>query len=166
MSRSSSSVPSSAPSATGPYSAMPRLRLVTVEQVSAVAEGPTLSTPSEVRTELHRYFEFKDREHFVVLHLDGAHRVTTFEVVSVGILNATQVHPREVFKSAILANAAAIICAHNHPSGNLTPSAEDRRVFERLTAAGELLGIRLLDFVIVAGAEYWSAEEHGTWPPS
>jgi DNA repair protein RadC len=106
---------------------------------------------------LKAYLWCKDREHFVVLHLDGAHRVVSAEVVSVGVLSAALVHPREVFKSAILANSAAIICAHNHPSGDLEPSDEDRRTFEKLSAAAELMGIPLLDFLIVARDSHWSA---------
>jgi len=137
--------------------------LVTVEQVGVTAGGPTLSTPAQAREALANYFELKDREHFVVLHLDAAHQVTTAEVVSVGILNAALVHPREVFKSAILSNAAAIICAHNHPSGAPTPSDEDRATFKSLSSAGELLRIRLLDFLIVADSGYWAASDHPAW---
>jgi len=151
------------PFAVGPFSALPRVRLVAVEQFDRVAEGPPLRAPSEVRDALRSFFEFKDREMFVVLHLDASNRVTTAEVVTVGILNASLVHPREVFKAAILANAAAIICAHNHPSGELKPSEEDRRVFENLRAAGDLLRIRLLDFVIVGGNGYWSALNDPSW---
>jgi DNA repair protein RadC len=102
----------------------------------------------------------------VDLRLDGTHRVTTAEVVTVGTLNASLVHPREVFKAAILANAAAIICAHNHPSGDLTPSAEDRSVFDNLRKAGDILRIRLLDFVIVGGSGYWSALNDPSWHSS
>lgn len=149
--------------AVGRFSAIPRVRLVAVEQFDRVAEGPPLRAPSEVREALRSFFELKDRELFVVLHLDASHRVTTAEVVTVGILNASLVHPREVFKAAILANAAAIICAHNHPSGDLKPSAEDRSVFENLRAAGDILRIRLLDFVIVGGNGFWSAIDDPSW---
>jgi DNA repair protein RadC len=77
-------------------------------------------------------------------------------------LTASLVHPREVFKGAILANAACIICAHNHPSGQVVPSAEDRAVLERLKSAAELLGIPLLDFLIVSKDAYWASSEHGS----
>lgn len=89
------------------------------------------------------------REHFVVFYLDSASREVRRDVVSVGTLNESLVHPREVFESAIRENAAHIIVSHNHPSGNLEPSEEDRRITEKLAAAGDLLGIKLLDHVIV-----------------
>jgi DNA repair protein RadC len=134
----------------------PRIRLVTVEQRWTIAEAPRVSGPYEARDVLIPYFEGKDREHFVVLHLDSAHRPISVEVVSVGSLNQSIVHPREVFKGALLANAQAIIAAHNHPSGNLNPSDADRRAFDQLTSAGELLGIKVLDFLIVSGPRFRS----------
>lgn len=134
----------------------PRIRLVTVEQRWTIAEAPRVSGPYEARDVLIPYFEGKDREHFVVLHLDSAHRPLSAEVVSVGSLNQSIVHPREVFKGALLANAQAIIAAHNHPSGNLDPSDADRRAFDQLTSAGELLGIKVLDFLIVSGPRFRS----------
>jgi len=134
----------------------PRIRLVTVEQRWTIAEAPRVSGPYEARNVLIPYFEGKDREHFVVLHLDSAHRPISVEVVSVGSLNQSIVHPREVFKGALLANAQAIIAAHNHPSGNLDPSDADRRAFDQLTSAGELLGIKVLDFLIVSGPRFRS----------
>jgi DNA repair protein RadC len=134
----------------------PRIRLVTVEQRWTIAEAPRVSGPYEARDVLIPYFEGKDREHFVVLHLDSAHRPISVEVASVGSLNQSIVHPREVFKGALLANAQAIIAAHNHPSGNLDPSDADRRAFDQLTSAGELLGIKLLDFLIVSGPRFRS----------
>ena len=100
-----------------------------------------------------------DRECFVALLLDGKHRVTGFHIVSIGCLQGTPVHPREVFKAAIVSNAAAIIVLHNHPSGDPTPSREDREVTDRLKASGELLGIPLLDHVVIAADGYWSLVE-------
>ncbi|MBK7878911.1 MAG: JAB domain-containing protein [Planctomycetes bacterium] len=138
------------------HATSPRVRLVTVEQRWTIAEAPRVSGPYEARDVLIPYFEGKDREHFVVLHLDSAHRPLSVEVVSVGSLNQSIVHPREVFKGALLANAQAIIAAHNHPSGNLDPSDADRRAFDQLTSAGELLGIKLLDFLIVSGPRFRS----------
>ena len=95
------------------------------------------------------HFAPLDREHFVVLVLDGKNRVLGFNVVSVGSLTAALVHPREVFKAAILSNAAALILVHNHPSGDPTPSAEDRAITERLRQVGELVGIRVFDHVVI-----------------
>lgn len=97
-----------------------------------------------------------DRETFVVVLLDGKNQVLGFNVVSVGSLTAALVHPREVFKPAILANAAAIVLVHNHPSGDPEPSAEDRAITERLKQAGELVGIRILDHVVIGDGRFSS----------
>src|SRR5437870_10653344 len=104
-------------------------------------------------------FEPLDREQFVVVLLDGKNRVLGFNVVSTGSLTAALVHPREVFKPAMLANAAALILVHNHPSGDPEPSAEDRAITERLRHAGELLGIRILDHVVIGDGRFVSFAE-------
>jgi DNA repair protein RadC len=140
--------------------AIPRLR------ISVVREGRArYSEPLRVSSDVFRFLQGKarawDREHFLTLVLDGKNRVLGFEIVSVGTLTASLVHPREVFKAAILANAAAIIVAHNHPSGDPTPSAEDRAITQRLKDAGELLGIRLLDHVILGDPGYYSFADSG-----
>jgi DNA repair protein RadC len=90
------------------------------------------------------------REHFLVLLLNARHEVIGKETVSVGSLNASIVHPREVFKPAVLQSAASIVLVHNHPSGDPEPSEEDISITKRLVEAGELLGISVLDHVIVA----------------
>lgn len=106
-------------------------------------------------------FEQLDREMFVVLLLDGKNRALGFNTVSVGSLTAALVHPREVFKPAILANAASVVLVHNHPSGDPEPSQEDRAITERLKHAGDLLGIKVLDHVVIGDGTYWSfADEH------
>ncbi len=138
----------------------PRLRLVTIEQVGAIAEAYTVRAPQDAAEAVQALIGAKDREHFIVLHLDAAHRVVSAETVSIGTVSSAFVHPREVFKAAILSNASAIICAHNHPSGNLVPSMLDRDIFDRLTEAGKLLGIPLIDFLIVSSNDSWSASEH------
>jgi len=93
----------------------------------------------------------------VVLLLSQKNRVIGIHTVSIGSLTASVVQPRETFKAAILANAAAIICGHNHPSGDCQPSKEDRAITQRLKEAGALLGIHLLDHVIVGGdGKYFS----------
>lgn len=137
-----------------------RLRLVRVEQEAHVGEKVPIYGPKDVAGLVGLLLEHADREHFIVVHLDGRHRVVSTEVVSVGTLNQTLIHPREVFKGALLANAKCIICAHNHPSGDLTPSDADRKSFDSLKAAGKLLGVEMLDFLIVAGRESWAASEH------
>jgi DNA repair protein RadC len=99
------------------------------------------------------------REHFLVLMLDARHKAIAYQVVSVGTANASLVHPREVFQAAVAAGAVAVIVAHNHPSGDPSPSREDREVTERLLRAGEVLGIRLLDSVVVSDSGYVSIRE-------
>jgi DNA repair protein RadC len=104
-------------------------------------------------------------EKVIALHLTTKHTLIGVHVVSVGTLNASLVHPRDVFKAAFLANAAGLVLAHNHPSGDLTPSPEDQAVVSRLLQAGELLGVELLDAVIVTdpseGGAYYSFKEAG-----
>jgi len=96
----------------------------------------------------------------VILHLDASHQPVSTEVVAIGTLNYAPVHMREIFKGAILANSAAIIYAHNHPSGSLVPSAEDRKACDRIRSAGELLGIPMLDFLVISFKGIWAASEH------
>ncbi len=104
-------------------------------------------------------------EQVLALHFNTKHNLIGVHVVSVGTLDASLVHPREVFKAAYLSNASALILAHNHPSGDPTPSGEDRALSDRLRQAGELLGVTLLDFVIVTdpteGLRYYSFKESG-----
>ncbi len=96
------------------------------------------------------------REGFFAVLLDARHRVMSLRVVSVGSLNSAPVHPREVFAAAVREGAAAIVVAHNHPSGDASPSPEDERVTQRLTEVGELLGIRVLDHVVVGADRFFS----------
>jgi len=101
-----------------------------------------------------------DREQFWVLLLDTKHNVVGANCVSIGTIDASLVHPREVFKAAILANCSAIILAHNHPSGNVAPSPEDKDITMRLVSAGKILGIRVLDHIIVGDETFsFSANE-------
>ena len=90
-----------------------------------------------------------DREAFFVVLLDGKNRVSGINLVSLGSLTAALVHPREVFKAAIAGSAAALVLVHNHPSGDPSPSAEDRAITERLSQVGELVGIRVLDHIVL-----------------
>lgn len=101
------------------------------------------------------------KEHFVVFYLDTNHQEIMREVISVGILNANLVHPREVFEPAVRHVAAQIIIAHNHPSGSTQPSDEDVDVTKRLADAGRLLGIEVLDHVIVTRHNFFSLKENG-----
>lgn len=107
-------------------------------------------------------------EKCLALHVNAQHGLIGVHVLSVGVLDASLVHPREVFKAACLSNAAAVLFVHNHPSGDVTPSPEDRQVVGRLRRAGELLGIEVLDALIVAdpieGFRYFSFREAGVLP--
>lgn len=101
------------------------------------------------------------KEHFMILCLNARRQLVHDEMVSVGTLSASLVHPREVFSPAIVHGAAAVVALHNHPSGDPTPSAEDREVTRRLQKAGELLGIPLADHVVVCESAFFSFREHG-----
>lgn len=105
----------------------------------------------------------KSQEHFDVVILNGAHRVIKVKNITKGIANKTIVHPREVFRAAIYSNAVAIIIAHNHPSGELSPSTEDCEITARLKASGELIGIPVLDHVIISQRGYYSFLEEGAF---
>jgi DNA repair protein RadC len=111
-------------------------------------------------------FTQADREEFVVLLLDVKNKLLGFHVVSVGSLSSSIVHPREVFKVAILGNAAAIILLHNHPSGDPQPSAEDLAITSRLCEVGELMGVRVLDHIVLGEERYISFVEDGFMPRS
>ena len=101
------------------------------------------------------------KEHFLILCLNARRQMIHLETVSIGTLSASLVHPRECFSPAIVHAAAAVVCVHNHPSGDPTPSAEDRDVTRRLQRAGELLGIPLADHVVVSASGFFSFREHG-----
>lgn len=103
-----------------------------------------------------------DSENCLALLLDTKNKVNSIHHFSTGTLNSSLMHPREVFKAAILSNSNSIILAHNHPSGELTPSLEDINTTKRLVKAGELLGIKILDHVIVSDTEYYSMREKNT----
>lgn len=106
-------------------------------------------------------YAVKKQEYFIALTLDGASHLIEKRIISIGTLNQSLVHPREVFADAVTDRAAGIIVAHNHPGGQLAPSREDERVTQRLKEAGRLLGIELLDHVIVAKGGYYSFQEEG-----
>ncbi len=125
--------------------------------------GMMVRGPADLHPMLRDSFRGLDRERFLALYLDTRHRVQSTETVSVGSLNASLVHPREVFKTAVGMSAAALIVAHNHPSGCPQPSADDLELTSRLAKCGDLLGIKLLDHLVVGDGEIVSIREYG-WP--
>jgi len=126
----------------------------------AIADAPIVNCARDV-FELMSDICSVDREHFVVLVLNARNLCVYKQTVSIGTLTASLVHPREVFKPAIISGGAAIICVHNHPSGDYAPSSEDRDVTHRIVKAGGLLGIPLADHIIVSTTGYYSFREHG-----
>ena len=143
------------PNPTRPYN-IPGFRIALVREPGVkLAERPLLTDPAACVPVLAQYIGDLDREVFAVALVTIRHRILGLHIVSVGCLSSSLVHPREVFKPAILAGAAALIVAHNHPSGDPEPSAEDLALTRRLAAAGALLGIEVLDHLILG--------EHGAY---
>lgn len=122
-------------------------------------EGITVTEPPAVLP-LIRHYADRKQEHFLCISLSGAKEVLATRVVSIGLVDQTPVHPREVFADPIVDRAAAIIVAHNHPGGSLTPSEQDLSMTRRLAAAGNTLGIELLDHIIFNLRGYYSLKEH------
>ena len=102
-----------------------------------------------------------EQEHFVAITLNGAGEVINTRVITIGLLNHSLVHPRETFRGAILDNAASIIIAHNHPSGSLEPSPQDKMITHQLVNAGDIIGIQVLDHIIITKGNFFSMKEHG-----
>lgn len=125
--------------------------------------GSTIRSPHDI-IPLVSHLTTRSQEHFVVLTLNGAHEVIESRVVTIGLVNSCPVHPREVFADAVTDRATAIVVAHNHPSGDLTPSAQDIEITKRLSEAGTLLGIAVIDHVIFSQRGFYSFAEHGILP--
>jgi len=125
-----------------------------------VVVGRTLCNPRETAASLMTVLQDEPAEVFAILCVTTKHRVIAYHEVSRGTLDSTLVHPREIFK-AVLANAAAIVAAHNHPSGDPTPSPDDLELTHRLAAAGDVLGIPMLDHIIIGDGCYYSFKEAG-----
>lgn len=133
-------------------------------KILAIREPNGLSLLSPQHAALAMTVEAKaDRECFWVLHLSSDHKVIEKELVAIGTINSALIHPREVFKKAIMSSAVSILTVHNHPSGNLAPSPEDEILWKRLDRAGRLLGIGALDHLIVGpkGGYYSRRENSG-----
>jgi len=120
-----------------------------------------VTRPVDAAAILQAYLEGADREHFVVILLNTKHQVIGINTVSIGSLDATQITGREVFKPAILANAAAVVLGHNHPSGDPTPSPSDVAVTRTMVNAGKLLNIDVVDHIIIGDRQHLSLKERG-----
>ena len=143
--------------------AVPRYRVTLVRDNRAVPPSSPVTTSVAAAAILRPLFDGLDREQFLVCGLDAKHCIIGVNVVSIGSLTLAIVHPREVFKPLILMNAGAWICAHNHPSGDTTPSQEDRVLTTRLRQGADLLGLTLLDHLILTDEHCYSFADQG-WP--
>jgi len=131
------------------------------EALSVVAEGDVMNSPEATRRFLHHHLGNRRREVFCCLFLDSQHRIVSCDDLFFGTLDGAAVYPREVAVRALQHGAAAVIFAHNHPSGIADPSAADRRITERLCAALSLLDIRVLDHIIIGRGRSYSFAESG-----
>lgn len=142
---------------------MPKRRVQYVaESCFAVTQDnpePVLG-PKQMLEAFHKAVPNAEKEHFVALYLNSSNVPLLLEIVSIGTLDQCPVHPREVFCPAVRVRAASVLVAHNHPSGDPSPSPEDIGVTSRLINAGKLLGIELLDHVVIAGESWVSIREH------
>ena len=141
---------------------IPTVKVQLVRDGSISAEDrPVIRSADDVASIMEPIVSLLAEERFYVLLLNTKNRVNGIHEVSVGSLNVTVVHPREIFKAAILSNSAAVILVHNHPSGDPTPSPEDCRLTEQIAKAGKVLDIPVLDHVIMGDHRYTSLKEKG-----
>ena len=141
-----------------------RINIVSIKMVkesSFLYQTRQILSPRDAYEMIKEQLEGLDREQFIIACLNTKNEPTNITVVSVGTLNKAIIHPREVFKTAILSNAASIMAFHNHPSGETTPSQQDIQLTKRLYEAGELLGIKLLDHLIIGDGTFTSLKEKG-----
>ena len=141
-----------------------RINIVSIKMVkesSFLYRTRQILSPNDAYEMIKEQLEGLDREQFIIACLNTKNEPTNISVVSVGSLNKAIVHPSEVFKTAILSNAASIMAFHNHPSGDTTPSDQDIQLTHRLVEVGELLGIKLLDHLIIGDSSFTSLKEKG-----
>ena len=140
---------------------VPVYRVSLVKDSYQNSSSKSITKPQDIFEIARNYLANADREHFVVMMLSTKNQIIGINTVAIGDLNKCLVHPREVFKPAIIANSASVILLHNHPSGDPTPSREDLEMTKRLKNAGEILGIKVLDHVILGDECYVSLKERG-----
>ncbi|WP_449549962.1 RadC family protein [Lelliottia amnigena] len=144
-----------------PYARSTLRRALNILERQLREPGTAFTSASATRDWLRLQLAGEEREVFMVLFLDNQNRLITHEILFTGTVSHTEVHPREVVKAALKHNAAAVIVAHNHPSGLAEPSQADRRLTERLKQVLDLVDIRLLDHLVVGGMEITSFTERG-----
>jgi len=135
---------------------VPEYKVMLVRDNRIETKTKFINSPDDVSKIIQSYLNGADREHFVIMLLNRKNGIIGINTVSVGDLSSSIVHPREVFKPAIVAGAASIIICHNHPSGDPTPSSQDRLVTKRIKEAGDILGIEVLDHIIIGDGCYKS----------
>lgn len=123
-------------------------------------EGTKIETPADILP-LIRHYADRKQEHFISTSINGANEVMNIRVVSIGLVDRTSVHPREVFADALIDRASGLIVAHNHPAGSLVPSAWDIEITKQLKEAGDVVGVALLDHIIFNRTRYYSFLESG-----
>jgi DNA repair protein RadC len=131
---------------------------VSEEVTNYLKTGTRYTAPSQVY-ETFSFLMQETKEMFITLHLDGKNRIIAMDLVSIGTLNQSLVHPRSIYQTALLSNAAAIILIHQHPTGDPSPSSEDIAITHRLKECGDLMGIKILDHIIIGSGEYLSFVE-------
>jgi len=127
----------------------PVYETLTVRDEVSIYFGRDRYTDPQQVFDAFRWLRHESKEWFIGLHLDGKNRIICIDIISIGSLNQSIVHPRETFKTALLSSAAALILVHNHPTGDPTPSTEDLSITRRLREAGEILGVKVLDHIII-----------------
>lgn len=137
------------------------LKLAKLLTIPSSQEQVKICSPKDAFELLEPDFRYSTKEYFTCLFLNTKNCVISKENISIGSLNAAIVHPREVFRTAIKRCSASLICSHNHPSGDSTPSFEDVELTKRLVKAGEIIGIEVLDHIIIAGNSFVSLKEQG-----
>lgn len=143
---------------------MTRINFYTLKMVkedSELYEVPVIKSPTEAYQAAKQLLALheKPEEHFCIFCLNTKNKIVGVHTISIGSLNTSIAHPREVFKAAMLNNASGIVCLHNHPSGDPEPSREDIKITRRLVEAGEIMGIKVLDHVIIGEQSYLSMKE-------
>ena len=128
-----------------------------VKEKTMAYDFKTISSPMDIARVIKAYIGNSDRENFVVVCLDNKSNITAINTVSIGNINSTIAHPREVFKIAILANSSCIVIAHNHPSGDSSPSREDIEYTKNIVEAGNIIGIEVLDHVVIGDDDKYTS---------